>query len=141
MPKVTFVNEARICTVEPGRTIQDIATELGIPVCREEFLGTDVGDKTVWVEGAEGALSPADFWEKLKGAKGTRRFADKARVLGDVKVWTQAAIGDRLRAPRLVARPPQPRFDPTAPRLGVSAAGTSAFPYGNPLADGKGERE
>ncbi|HVY49430.1 MAG TPA: hypothetical protein VHB21_26240, partial [Minicystis sp.] len=70
-----------------------------------------------------------------------KRFANKARVLGDVQVWTQAAVSDRLRAPRPVARPPEPRFDPTAPRLGVSAAGTAAFPYGNPLAVGKGERQ
>jgi hypothetical protein len=141
MPKVHFINEARTTEVAPGRTIQDIAAELGIPVCREEFVGTGIGDKTVWVKGEEGALSPPDFWERRNGARGMKRFADKARVLGDVEVWTQAAIGDRLRSPRPVDAPPRPRFDPEAQRLGVSAAGTAAFPYGNPLAVGKGERD
>jgi hypothetical protein len=141
MPKVTFVNEARVIQVDAGRTIQDIAAELGIPVCREEFIGTGVGDKTVWVKGAEDALTPAGFWEKFKGARGMRRFADKAKVMGDVEVFTQPGVGDRLRAPRPVAAPPRPRFDPDAPRLGVSAAGTAAFPYGNPLAVGKGTRD
>jgi len=141
MPKVRFVNEARSIEVESGRTIKEIAAELGIATCREEFAGTGIGDYTVWVKGEPSALSPASFWEKLKGARGMRRFADKAHVLGDVDVWTQSAVSDRLRAPRPVERVPEPRFDKTAPLLGVSAAGTAAFPYGNPLAVGKGERQ
>ena len=35
-----------------GRTISDIAAELGIAVCREEFAGTGIGNYTVWVKGA-----------------------------------------------------------------------------------------
>lgn len=141
MPKVTFINEARTVEVERGRTIKDIATELGIATCREEFAGTGIGDYTVWVQGDDGALSPPGFWEKLKGARGMKRYANKAKVLGDVEVWTQAAVGNRLRMPRPVAKPPQPRLDPSAKRLGVSAAGTAAFPYGDPGAVGKGERK
>jgi hypothetical protein len=140
MPKVTFINEARTVDVERGRTIKDIATELGIATCREEFAGTGIGDYTVWVKGDDGALTPPDFWERLKGARGWKRYANKARVLGDVEVWTQAAVGDRLRMPRPVAKPPQPRLDPSAKRLGVSDAGTAAFPYGHPEAVGQGKR-
>ena len=46
-----------------------------------------------------------------------------------------------LRAPRPVTAPPTPKTDAAAPRLGVSSAGTAAFPYGNPLAVGKGTRD
>ena len=56
MPKVTFVNEDRTVEVERGRLISDIATELGIATCREEFAGTGIGDYTVWVKGDDGAL-------------------------------------------------------------------------------------
>ena len=56
MPKVEFVNEHRAVEVDEGRFISDIADELGIAVCREEFAGTGIGDYTVWVQG--GPLSP-----------------------------------------------------------------------------------
>jgi hypothetical protein len=142
MPKVTFINEARVVEVERGRTIKDIATELGIATCREEFAGTGLGNYTVWVKGEEGALSPPTWWEKWYwGSRGWKRMADRAKVFADVEVWTQAAVGDRLGMPRPVAKPPQPRFDPSAKRLGVSDAGTAAFPYGHPQAVGKGERQ
>jgi hypothetical protein len=141
MPKVTFVNEHRSVEVEKGRKISDVAAELGIAVCREEFVGTGIGDYTVWIKGEEGCVSPPGFWEKLRGAKGWRRFANRTQILGDVEIYTQAGIGDRLRAPRPVATPPKPATDKTAPRLPVDASGTAAFPYGNPKAVGKGERE
>jgi hypothetical protein len=48
---------------------------------------------------------------------------------------------DRLRAPRPVTSPPTPKTDPEARRLGVSSAGTAAFPGGHPQAVGKGTRE
>jgi hypothetical protein len=141
MPKVTFVNEGRTVEVDSGRKISDVAAELGIAVCREEFAGTGIGNYTVWVKGNAGCVSPPDFWEKLGGVRGERRLANRVKILGDVQIWTQAGLRDRLRAPRPITAPPTPKTDPTAPRLGVSAAGTAAFPGGNPLAIGKGERE
>lgn len=141
MPKVTFVNEHRIVEVESGRKISDVAAELGIAVCRETFAGTGIGNYTVFVKGPPGSLSPPGFVEKLRGLQGIKRYADKARILGDVEVFTQAGLADRLRAPRPVAPAPTPKTDPTAARLPVNAAGTAAYPYGNPKAVGKGERD
>jgi hypothetical protein len=140
MPKVTFVNENRTVEVDAGRKISDVAAELGIAVCREEFAGTGIGNWTVWVQGAAGSLSAPGFWEKLS-ISGSRRLANRARILGDVEIFTQAGLRDRLRAPRPVTAPPTPKTDPAARRLGVSAAGTAAFPNGHPQAVGKGERE
>ena len=108
MPKVTFVNEHRTVEVAAGRKISDVAAELGIAVCREEFVGSGIGNYTVWVKGPDGCLSPPGFWEK-RAISGTRRLANKAKVLGDVEVWTQAGLRDRLRAPRPSTRPHPPR--------------------------------
>jgi hypothetical protein len=141
MPKVTFVNEHRIVEVESGRKISDVAAELGIAVCREQFAGTGIGDYTVWVKGPDGCVSAPGFWEKLRGLRGWKRHADKARILGDVEIYTQGGLGDRLRAPRPVAPAPTPKTDPTAKRLPIDASGTAAYPYGNPKAVGKGERD
>jgi hypothetical protein len=141
MPKVTFVNEDRTVEVASGRKVSDVAAELGIAVCREEFAGTGIGNYTVWIKGADGCVSAPGFWEKLAGVRGWRRLANRTTILGDVEVYTQAGLGDRLRAPRPITAPPTPKTDPEARRLGVSAAGTAAFPGGNPLAIGKGERE
>jgi hypothetical protein len=141
MPKVTFVNEHRIVEIASGRLISDAAAELGIAVCRESFAGTGIGDYTCWVKGEPGAVSPATFLEKLLGARGWKRMANRARILGDVQVWTQAGPGDRLRSPRPVSKPPRPSEDPTAARKEIDAAGTAAFPYGHPHAVGQGKRE
>jgi hypothetical protein len=141
MPKVTFVNENRTVEVDAGRKISDVAAELGIAVCREEFAGTGIGNYTVWIKGADGCVSAPGFWEKLSGIRGWRRLANKTKILGDVEIFTQAGLGDRLRSPRPVTAPPTPKTDPEARRLGVSAAGTSAFPGGHPGAVGKGTRE
>src|SRR5262249_26089656 len=111
------------------------------PVCREEFVGTGIGDYTVWVKGADGCVSPPTFWERLRGVRGMRRHANRTRILGDVEVFTQGGLRDRLRAPRPVTAPPTPKTDAEARRLGVSSAGTAAFPYGHPKAVGKGERD
>lgn len=141
MPKVTFINENRSVDVEAGRKVSDVAAELGIQVCREEFAGTGIGNYTIWVKGADGCVSPPGFWEKFRGgASGWRRLANRTKILGDVQIWTQPGLGDRLRAPRPVTAPPTPKTDTEAARLGVSSAGTAAFPYGNPAAVGKGER-
>src|SRR6185503_2794042 len=141
MPKVTFVNEHRSIEVEKGRKISDVAAELGIAVCREEFAGTGIGDYTVWIKGEAGCVSPPGFWERLRGVRGLRRMANTTQILGDVEIYTQSGIGDRLRSPRPVSAPPNPSKDKTAPRLPVDASGTAAFPYGNPKAVGKGERD
>jgi hypothetical protein len=140
MPKVTFVNEHRSVEIKSGKTISDAAKQLGIPVCREEFIGTGIGDYTVWVKGAEGCVSPPGFFERLRGARGWKRYADKARVLGDVEVWTQGGIGERLRTERKLDLLPNCRADKDAPRKPIDAAGTAAFPYGDPRAIGKGTR-
>jgi hypothetical protein len=142
MPKVTFVNEARTVEVDAGRRISDVAAELGIEVCREEFVRTGIGNYSVWVKGPDGCVSPPGFWEKLTGgARGWRRQANHTKILGDVEIYTQAGLGDRLRAPRPVSAPPTPKTDPTAKRLGVSSAGTAGYPYGHPQAVGKGTRD
>lgn len=140
MPKVTFVNEHRTVEVEPGRLISDVANELGIAVCRESFAGTGIGDYTVWVKGDPGSVSPLTFREKLFGVRGWRRYANRARILGDLEVWTQQGLGDRLRNPRPVTAPPSPATDPTAKRKPIDAAGTAAFPFGDPREVGKGMR-
>lgn len=141
MPKVTFVNEHRTVEVAAGRKISDIAAELGIAVCREAFRGSGIGDWSVYVKGADGALSPPTLFEKLDGVKGMRRLANRTRVLGDVEIWTAGGLPDRLRAPRPVAPPPNPSKDPDARRKPNDAAATAAFPYGHPSAVGKGQRE
>ncbi|WP_437755409.1 hypothetical protein [Sorangium sp. So ce1389] len=141
MPRVTFVNEHRTVEAAPGRLLSDIAAEVGIAVCRETFRGTGIGDYTCWVKGEPGATSPPTFLERLLGAKGQRRMANRTRVLGDVQVWTQAGPGNRLRAPRPIAPPPSPATDPEAPRKPIDASGSAAFPYGDPRAVGQGKRE
>jgi hypothetical protein len=141
MPKVTFVNENRTVEVAAGRKVSDVAAELGIAVCREEFAGTGIGNYTVWIKGPDGCVSAPGFWEKLSGIRGWRRLANKTKILGDVEIFTQAGLGDRLRAPRPIAAPPTPKTDPEARRLGVSSAGTAAFPGGHPQAVGKGTRD
>jgi hypothetical protein len=141
MPKVTFVNEHRTVEVAAGRKISDIAAELGIAVCREAFRGTGIGDWSVYVKAAEGALSPPTLLEKLDRVKGMRRLANRTRVLGDAEIWTAGGLPDRLRSPRPVAPPPNATLDPSAPRKPIDAAGTAAFPYGHPSAVGKGQRE
>ncbi|MGK3976214.1 hypothetical protein WMF38_31475 [Sorangium sp. So ce118] len=141
MPRITFVNEHRTVETEPGRLLSDIAAEVGIAVCRETFRGTGIGDYTCWVKGEPGATSPPTFLERLLGAKGQRRMANRARVLGDVQVWTQAGPGNRLRTPRPIAPPPSPATDPEAPRKPIDASGSAAFPYGDPRAVGQGKRE
>ncbi|MBI4701694.1 MAG: 2Fe-2S iron-sulfur cluster binding domain-containing protein [Deltaproteobacteria bacterium] len=143
MPHVTFVNEHREAEVAPGRRVSDIARELGICLCREEMVGTGIGNCRVWVEGQPGAVSPPSLWERLRGARGWRRLANRARVLGDVRIWTQQGIGSRAGIGRELAPLPEPAGDPAAPRFDheSSAAGTAWNPYGHPHAVGSGTRE
>jgi len=141
MPKVTFVNENRTVEVASGRKISDIAAELGIVVCAESFRGTGIGDWTVYVKGAAGALTEPTFLEKLIGIKGMRRLANRVKVLGDVEIWTLGGLPDRLRSPRPISPPPNASKDPDVKRKPIDAAATAAYPYGHPHAVGKGTRE
>jgi hypothetical protein len=143
MPKIMFVCEHREVEVDPGRLISDVARELGIAVCREEFAGTGLGDYTVWVKGDDGCVSPLTFYERwIKRCKGWRRMANRTRILGDCRIWTQPGIGSRLGTPRPLAPDARAgvdgseRFDHEH-----NAAGTAWNPYGHPHAVGKGTRE
>jgi hypothetical protein len=144
MPTVLFVNEHRRIDVEAGRLLSEVADEIGVQVCREEFAGTGIGDYTVWIEAADGAVSPPTFYERVfKRCKGWRRMANKTRVLGDVKVYTQQGLGSRASVPRPVSPPPNPSDDPSAARFDHEhdAAGTAWNVYGHPKAVGRGTRE
>jgi hypothetical protein len=143
MPKVTFVVEHREAEVDAGRTISDVASELGIQTCREEFAGTGIGDYTVWVKGEANCLSPPTFYERwIKRCKGQRRMANRARVLKDCRVWTQQGLGSRLSAPRPLAAAARAGEDGSERFYHEhNAAGTTWNPYGHPKAVGKGERE
>ena len=95
MPKVTFVNEHRIVEVEKGRLVSEIARDLGIAFRRETFFRTGIGDATVWIKGGADCVSPPGFMERLKGARGWRRFADRTRVLGDCEIaWPAGLLPD-----------------------------------------------
>jgi hypothetical protein len=143
MPKVVFVNEHREIEVESGRLISEVADDLGIAVCREEFAGTGIGDYTVWVKCEDGSLTPLTFYEKwIKRCKGQRRMANRARILGDIKVWTQGGLSGRIGVPR----PMDPAARPIEDGSEMfdhenDAAGTTWHPYGHPKAVGVGKRE
>ena len=80
-PKVIFVNEHREVDVESGRLLSDVAKELGIQLCREELANTGFGNYSVWIQGEEGCVSPPSLWERLRGVKGWRRYANKTKIL------------------------------------------------------------
>ncbi len=143
MPKVFFVNEHRQVEVEPGRLISEVADDLGITVCREEFAGTGLGDYTVFVKGDPGSLSPLTWYEKwIKRCKGWRRMANRAKVLGDIEVWTQGGLSSRLGVPRPLEPAARAGEDGSA-RFDHenNPAGTAWNPYGHPKAVGEGKRE
>jgi hypothetical protein len=143
MAKVLFVNEHREIEVEPGRLLSDVAHELGIQVCREEFAGTGIGDYTVWVRGDSGCVSSMTWYERvMKRCKGERRMANRTKVLSDCKVWTQQGMQTRQGRPRPIDKAARAgedgseRFDHAN-----NAAGTAWNPYGHPKAVGEGQRE
>jgi hypothetical protein len=143
MAKVMWVNEHREVEVEPGRLLSDIANELGIQVCREEFAGTGIGDYTVWVRGGDGCVSAMTWYERIiKRCKGERRMANRTRVLTDCRVWTQQGMSSRQGRPRPIDKAPRAgedgseRFDHEH-----NAAGTAWNPHGHPKAVGEGKRE
>ncbi|HHH10847.1 MAG TPA: hypothetical protein ENK23_02065 [Sorangium sp.] len=143
MPKIMFVNEHREVEVESGRLISEVATELGIITCRVTFANTNIGDYTVWVDGAGGCVSKPTWYERvIKRCTGQRRMANRTRVLGDCKVWTQPGMASRARVPRPIAPAPRagedgsPRFDHEH-----NPAGTAYNPYGHPHAVASGTRD
>lgn len=144
MPKVLFVNEHREVEVEAGRKISEVAADLGISVCRQHFAGVLFGDWTVWIDGPAGCVSPPTLFEKIyKRVRGWRRMANRTRILGDCKIFTQQGLGSRTKVPRPVAPVPVPAEDPHAERFDHhnDAAGTAWNPYGHPKAVGTGTRE
>jgi ferredoxin len=149
MPKVTFVNEARIVEVDKGRNIRDVALECGIDVNNaEDFLGVNCRGRgfctscLCWVEeSTPGAAGPRSFMERLRALTGWKRLACRTRLDGDVKVFTMPGAHDRARRQRPVSPPPRPTVDPTAARKPIDAASTTAFPYGHPSAVASGTRK
>lgn len=144
MPKVLFVNEHREVEVEAGRTISDVAEELGIAVCRQHFIGVAFGDWSVWVDGPPGCVSPITTLERIwDRCSGWRRAANRTRILGDCKIHTQQGLKSRASVARPIAGVPVPSKDSAAERFDHenNAAGTAWNPYGHPKAIGLGKRE
>jgi ferredoxin len=149
MPKVTFVNEARIVEADRGSNIRDVALECGIDVDNgEDFRGVNCGGHGLctaclcWVEeGAPGAAGPRTFMERLRALSGWRRLACRTRLEGDEKVFTMPGQHDRARRQRPVSPPPRPTVDPTAARKPIDASSSTAFPFGHPAAVASGTRK
>jgi ferredoxin len=149
MPKVTFVNEARIVEAEAGSNVRDVALACGIEVNNsEEFRGINCGGRGLcsnclcWVEEASaGAGGPRSFMERLRGLGGWRRLACVTKLAGDVKVYTHPGQHDRARKQRPISPPPRPTTDPTAPRKPLDASSSTAYPYGYPSAVASGTRK
>ena len=134
MPKVHFVQENVTVEAAAGTLLSEVAAKHGIAVCRQSFGWTRVGGYSVWVKGEPGCLSPPTLVERLYRCHGWRRLADRARVLGDVQVWTQQGIGGRLGGSRKIDAPARPTEDSSAERHPEDASGTAAHPYGHPSA-------
>jgi ferredoxin len=149
MPKVTFVNEARIVEAEKGASVRDVALDCGIDVNNsEDFLGVNCGGRGLcsscmcWVEeGVPGAGGPRSLMERLRALSGWRRLACVARVEGDVKVYTHPAGRERTNKQRPISPPPRPSVDPTAPRKPLDASSSTAYPLGYPSAVASGTRK
>ena len=149
MPKVTFVNEARVVEAEAGSNVRDVALACGIDVNNsEEFRGINCGGHGLctnclcWVEeSTPGAAGPRTFIEKLRALRGWRRLACSTNLSGDVKVYTHPGQHDRTRKQRPISPPPRPTVDPTAKRKPLDASSSTAYPYGYPSAVASGTRK
>ena len=144
MPQVNFVNECRVIDVPAGRLLSEIARDHGVAVARLHFARTRIGNYTVWIQGEPGAVSPPGLFERLLGSgKGWKRLANRTRVLGDVRVWTQQGIATRVGVQREIASPPRPSDDASAERFDHEhdPAGTAWNPFGHPRAVGRGVRD
>jgi hypothetical protein len=89
-------------------------------------------------EGAPGAAGPRNWIERLRGLRGWRRLACRARVMGDLKVYSIPAAANRVGGARVIASVPSPVNDPSAPRKPDDAASTAAHVHGHPSAVGRG---
>jgi ferredoxin len=146
VPKVTFVNEHRIVEAAAGSRVLDVAREAGVALDVARFRGAlSCGGHGVcraclcWVEeGAPGAAGPRSWMERLRGLRGWRRLACRARVVGDLNVYSIPAAANRVGQPRLIAEVPSPVLDPSAPRKPDDAASTAAHVHGHPSAVGRG---
>jgi ferredoxin len=146
MPKVVFVNEHRIVEAAAGSRVRDVAREADVALDVARFRGgVSCGGLGLcraclcWVEeSAPGAAGPRTWIERLRGLRGWRRLACRARVLGDLKVYSIPAAADRVGRPRVIASVPSPVADLTAPRKPDDAASTAAHVHGHPSAVGRG---
>jgi ferredoxin len=146
VPKVVFVNEHRIVEAAAGSRVRDVAREAGVAIDAKRFRGVvSCGGLGVcraclcWVEeSAPGAAGPRSLIERLRGLRGWRRLGCRAKVLGDLKVYSVPAAANRVGQPRLIAPPPSPVRDPAAPRKPDDAASTAAHIHGHPSAVGRG---
>jgi ferredoxin len=149
MPKVTFVNEARVVEAEVGSNVRDVALSCGIDVNNsEEFLSVNCGGRGLcsscvcWVEeSAPGAAGPRTFMERLRALRGWRRLACRTHLEGDVKVFTHPGQHERTRKQRPISPPPRPTVDPSAARKPLDASSSTAYPYGHPSAVASGTRK
>jgi uncharacterized 2Fe-2S/4Fe-4S cluster protein (DUF4445 family) len=148
VPKVTFVNEHRIVEAEAGATVRDVAREAGVAIDVARFRGgLSCGGVGVcraclcWVEeSAPGAAGPRGWIERLRGLRGWRRLACRAKVLGDLKVYSLPAAANRVGTTRPIGPVPSPVLDPSAPRKPDDAASTAAHVHGHPSAVGRGQQ-
>jgi uncharacterized 2Fe-2S/4Fe-4S cluster protein (DUF4445 family) len=147
VPKVVFVNEHRVVEAPAGKTVWEVAREAGVSLDVHRFQGAfSCGGRGLcraclcWVEEATpGAAGDRSLVERLRGLRGWRRLACRARVQGDLKVYSIPAASDRVNVTRTIAEPPSPVADPGAPRKPADAASTAEHLYGHPSAVGRGE--
>jgi ferredoxin len=148
MPKITFVNEHRIAEVEEGRSVRDVARELGIDLNVSPFYGLSCGGNGLcatcmcWIdESTPGAAGPKSFMERIRALRGWRRLACRTKIAGDLKVWTFPGGDERTRKQRPISPPPRPTSDPSAARKPINESSSTAFPYGHPAAVASGTRK
>ena len=121
MPNIKFVVEHQAIDVQAGRSIREIALEVGIYPNREFFRGFNCGGRglcgtcKVWVHAPDKATSPPNLRERFHGMGDGRRLACQTRVLGDLEVATFPGGDDRLTAGRNIDPPPQREPDPEPP--------------------------
>ncbi len=148
MPKVLFVNECRAVDARAGQSVREVAREAGVALDAHRFRGAvSCGGRGLcraclcWIEeSAPGAAGPRAWMERVRGLRGWRRLACRARVLGDLQVYSLPAAANRGGAPRVIADPPRPTVDATVRAKPDDAASTARFVHGHPSAIGRGER-
>jgi ferredoxin len=122
MPKIKFLVEHHEVDVRAGRSVREVALEVGIFPNREFFSDFTCGGRglcgtcKVWVrESASNAASPPNLRERFHGAGNGRRLACQTRVLGDIEVTTMPGGHDRTQQARIIDPAPQRPADPDPP--------------------------